>query len=373
LSFFDEDDEPTRTRRAPRPRRAAPAGPTAGVPQQTLWTRRAVAIGGGILVLILLVLVVNACQDSRRKNALRDFNREATALVKQSDDEVGKQFFDTLAQGSSQSPEDLQTQVSSLRVQAENQLQQGIKLDTPGQMTAAAESMLIALELRRDGLDYIAQRISTALGNEGDVADQAIEGIAGEMQAFLASDVLLRTRVTPLVRETLKDQDVVGDPVATSGFLPSLEWLQPSYVADQLGTRISNNGRGRQSQTQIAPGLHGSGLDSTTVDGVTLQPDPAANKVSASGSLEFSVKFTNQGENDEFDIPVTVTLQGEGKPIIGKKTVDTVVKGATATANIALPRKPTAGEVYTVNVEVKPVPGEKKTDNNKSTYNVLFE
>ena len=25
------------------------------------------------------------------------------------------------------------------------------------------------------------------------------------------------------------------------------------------------------------------------------------------------------------------------------------------------------------NVEVKPVPGEKKTDNNKATYNVLFE
>ena len=86
------------------------------------------------------------------------------------------------------------------------------------------------------------------------------------------------------------------------------------------------------------------------------------------------MKFTNQGENDEFDVPVQVTLQGgTGKDITGKETVDTIVAGESATAAIPLSRKPTAGEVYTVNVEVKPVPGEKKTDNNKSTYNVLFQ
>src|SRR3954468_19198302 len=226
LSFFDEDDEPTRTTRV-RPRRAAPAGP-ANVDQQTLVVRRAVALGAGVLVLILLVLVVKACGDSRRKNALRDWNREATQLGRQSDSGVGRQFFDTLGQGSSQSPEDLQTQVSSLRVQAEQQLKQAEDLNTPDQLRGAAQSLLIALELRRDGLDYIAQRVSTALGNEGDVADQAIEGISSQMQAFLASDVLLRSRVTPLTRQALKDDDVVADPVSTNGFMPSFQWLQPS-------------------------------------------------------------------------------------------------------------------------------------------------
>jgi hypothetical protein len=371
LSFFDEDDEQP-TRRAPRPRRAAPAGP-AGVDQQTLMMRRAVAIGAGVLIFIVLVLLVNACQDSRRKNALRDWNREATALVQQSDDEVGTQFFETLRQGASQSPEDLQTQVSSLRVQAETQLDQARELDTPGDLRAAAQSLLISLELRRDVLDYVAQRISTALGNEGDVADQAIEGITGEMQAFLASDVLLRTRVTPLVRDTLKDSDVVADPVGTGGFLPGYDWLDPAFVADQLGTRISANGNNRQRSREVAPGLHGHGLVSSTVNGVTLQPDPAANRVSLQGDLTFQITFANQGENDEFDVPVEVRLEGPGKAIVGKRTVDTVAQGAEATANIALPRRPTAGEVYTVTVEVEAVPGEEKTDNNTSTYNVLFQ
>jgi hypothetical protein len=195
------------------------------------------------------------------------------------------------------------------------------------------------------------------------------------MQSFLASDVLIRARVTPLVHDALKKAGVTDNPFHTNGFLPGFSWLQPAYVADKLGTQLSNGGGGggQSAGKTIAPGLHGTGLTSTVVNGVTLQPDPAANKVPIAGDLTFKVTFANQGDNDEFDVPVTVTLQGSGKPIVGKKTVSTIAKGASATVNIALPTKPTAGEVYTVNVEVKPVPGEKKTDNNKSTYNVLFQ
>ena len=80
MSFFDEDDdEPTtrtrRTVRAPRPRRAAPAG-GAGVDQQTLWTRRAVAIGGGLVVFILLVLLVWAASRVAWVRRARALGRE---------------------------------------------------------------------------------------------------------------------------------------------------------------------------------------------------------------------------------------------------------------------------------------------------------
>jgi hypothetical protein len=369
MSFFDEDDEPTR--RAPRPRRTAPAG-GANLDPQTVWTRRAVAIGVGLLLVIFLAVVINACQDSRRKNALRNYNREAAAIVSQSDTQVGAVFFETLGQAASQAPEDLTSDISSLRATADTNLTQARKLSTPGDVTGAQESLLIALELRRDALQFISERIGTALGNEGDVANQAIEGITGQMQAFLASDVLLRTRVTPLVRDALKESDVVAEPAATEGFLPGFSWLQPDYVADQLGTRLTDTGGGGGNRA-IAPGLHGDGLTSTTINGVTLQPHPAANHVPLEGDLTVVVEFANQGENTEFDVPVQVTVSGgSGKDITGKKTVDTIAAGESATVNIPLSRKPTA-DVYTINVEVKPVPGEKKIDNNKSTYDVLFE
>jgi hypothetical protein len=334
--------------------------------------RRGIALGAGLLILLALVVLLKACQTSRAENALRDYNRDAAALVTQSDDEVGAQFFQTMDQADSESPEDLQTQISSLRVQSETLLQQAEKLDTPGDLEQAQQSLLIALELRRDGLDYIAQRISTALGNEGDVADEAIEQIGGQMQAFVASDVLISARVTPLVRKELEDRDLSGDPVRTKGFIKGLSWLDPSYVADQLGTRLSEGGGNRDPDEPPAPGLHGTGLQSVEVGGVTLQPDPAANRLPAGTDSTFSVTFQNQGENDEFDVVTTVSLQGQGKAIKARKSTDQVAQGAPATVELPLPKKPTPGEVYTVTVEVKAVPGEKKTDNNKQTYNVYF-
>jgi hypothetical protein len=369
MSFFDEDDEPTR--RAPRPRRTAPAGGS-GLDPQTVWTRRAVAVGVGLLLIIFLAVVFNACQDSRRKNSLRNYNREAATVITQSD-EVGAEFFTAMAQGASQQAEDLSSDISSLRATADTNLTQAQKFDTPGEVTGAQESLLVALELRRDALQYISEQITTALGNEGDVANRAIEGITGQMQAFLASDVLLRTRLTPLVRDALEENDVVADPAATEGFLPGFSWLQPEFVAEQLGTRLINTGGGRGNQP-VAPGLHGNGLTSTTINGVALTPgESASNRVPLEGDLAVVVEFANQGENTEFDVQVQVTMQGgSGKDITGKGTVDTIAAGESATVEIPLSSRPIA-DVYAVNVEVKPVPGEKKTDNNKSTYNVLFE
>lgn len=377
MSFFDEDDEPTR--RAPRPRRTAPAGGPS-VDQQTLWTRRAVAIGVGLLLIIFLAVVINACQDSRRKNSLRNYNRSVSEIVARSDNDVGAPFFETLNQGASQSPEDLQTQLSSLRNAADQDLKQAKDLSTPSDLGDAQEALLIALELRRDALQVDSERIATALGNEGDVADQAINDIAGQMQALLASDTLIRTRVKTQIENLLKENDVVATPAAVKGFLTGQQgfsWLQPAFVAGKLGTRLSggsSTGGGNTTTGKPAPGLHGNGLVSTTVNGVTLQPgETGSNKVPLSGDSSFVVEFANQGENNEFDVQVQVTLSGgTGKDITGKKAVDTIAQGESAEVTIPLSRKPSA-DIYTVNVEVKPVPGEKKTDNNKSTYNVLFE
>ena len=45
------------------------------------------------------------------------------------------------------------------------------------------------LEWRRDALEKIAGEIRTALGDEGEAADAAIEQIAGQMEVLMASDV----------------------------------------------------------------------------------------------------------------------------------------------------------------------------------------
>ena len=141
-------------------------------------------------------------------------------------------------------------------------------------MQGAQESLLNALEWRRDGLDYIAQRIRTALGDSGDAADAAIEQIAGQMQVFLASDVAYRTRVVPLITHALDAEEIGGQQIPQSQFLPDLRWLDPATVASQLGQQLSA-GAGRDKNEPTGPGLHGTNIDSVSYGDTTLQPDTA--------------------------------------------------------------------------------------------------
>ena len=330
--------------------------------------RQAIAMGGLVLLAILLFLLVRSCANSRKENGLKDYNREVSSLVRESDTQVGQPFFQLLGQAGDQSPQDLQTNISGYRVQAEAQLKQARSLSVPDEMKGAQQSLLMALEFRRDGLGYIAERIRTALGDEGDAANKAITEITGQMQTFLASDVLYQARVAPFIRRALADEEIGGQRVASSRFLPGIEWLNEDTVAAQLGQQISAGGA---KTGQPAPGLHGTGLDSVTVGNTKLQPD-APNRVPGGADTTFVVRFTNQGENDEFDVKVTLSIEGSGKPIRVSRTIDTVARGATAEASLALGQKPPTGAAVTVDVVVAKVPGEQKTDNNKASYDVLF-
>lgn len=368
LSFFDEDDEPRRT--TPRPRRARPAGPVAA-DSQTLLIRRAVALVGGLLVLILLVIAVNSCRNSQKENALKDYNRQLSAVAGGSVREVGEPFFQLLADSGGGSPQELESAISSLREQAELQYRQVRALDVPGEMRGAQEAALIALEWRQNGLSYISQRIRTALGDEGEAANQAIEEIAGQMQVFLASDVSWQTRVIPFVKGALDDAEIGGQEIARSPFLPDQAWLDPQTVASELDQQLTTEDGGGGEPT--GPGLHGTGLDATSYGDVTLQPG-VSNRLTFTAGQAFTVRFTNQGENDEFDIKVTMRIQGDGggDEITLSDTIPKLVPGESATAELPLEDQPPLDTAVTIRVNVAKVPGEEKVDNNRSEYPALF-
>jgi hypothetical protein len=367
VSFFDEDDEP-RTR-AQRPRRA-PGGDVAA-DQQTLLVRRAVAGVAVVAVLLLLVFVVRSCQSSAKENALKDYNGEVSSIGSESARQVGTEFFRLLNEGGSGSPQDLQTAVSAFQVRADQQLDQAKALDVPDEMRSAQESLLIALEWRRDGLDYIAERIRTALGDQGDAADEAIQQIAGQMQVFLASDVAYETRVRPFIKSTLDDNEIGGQDIAASRFMPSQDWLQAETVASKLGQQLSA-GAGRDKGEPTGPGLHGTNIDSTSYGDTALEPGQP-NQLTYNADTTFAVKFTNGGENDEFDVKVTVKISGgSGKAITLTDTIDQIAPQASATAEFALEDPPPLGSAVTISVRVAAVPGEEKTDNNQAEYQAIF-
>jgi hypothetical protein len=332
--------------------------------------RRAVAVGAGLLILVLLVIAVNSCRSSAHKNSLRDYNRQISEIGANSATQVGAPFFELLTQGGA--PQDLETNISQYRVQAEQQYDQAAKLDVPDDMKGAQQSALIALEWRRDGLDRIASQIRTALGDEGEAADAAIKDIAGQMEVFLASDVAWQTRVVPFIKHALDEGGVAGQKIGSSTFMTNTDWIQPETIASVLDQQLSSGGGGGSGEP-TGPGLHGTGIDSTTYGDVTLQPG-VSNHLTFEPNQPFVVKFTNQGENDEFDIKVTVRISGEtGNPITLSKTVPKLAPQEQATVELPLDRTPPTGSAVNIRTTVAKVPGEEKLDNNRSEYPAIFE
>ena len=315
MSFFDEGDEPTRVRSRPaRPRRPATAarGGGAGAPpdRQTARLRQAVGLGALVILAILIVLGFKGCLDSRKDNALKDYNRNVTAVINDSDQSVGKPFF---------------------------------------------------------------QRMSDGARNSSQTSEAAINSIAGEMQAFLASDVVYAQRVAPLIKDALDKNNVNGQQIAASRFMNDVSWLAPATVASHLGRSASTGSSGTSGQA--APGLHGHGLDSTSIGAVSLQPEApgVVNRPPWSSNPTFTVKFTNQGDNNESNVKISVSVKPtSGKTIAVTKTIGQTTAKQSSTVNIPLGSAPPANSPTTVTVAIAKVNGEKTTSNNRSSYTVIF-
>jgi hypothetical protein len=359
LSFLDEREEAPRRSYS---RRGPPRGP--GTDQQTLLVRRAVAIGGGLLILVLLVLGVRGCLDARKESAFKEYMESVTALLQESNQQ-SNDFFDLLREPGSQGAVDLTNAVNASRSQAEQLVDRAEGEDHPDELNEAQGFLVETLEFRADGIRGIAEQLRTALGDRG--SEQAIERIAAQMRNFDASDVIYSQRFVPAAQEALKDEGLLDEvTVPKSQFLPDIAWLRPQTVSNRLAGVAGGGGA-------VAPGLHGTGLGTVTVQpgGTQLQPG-AATEVKAGSETSFDVQVANQGENDERDVTVKLSITGAGKPITVEEKLDTIAQGETKTVSIPLAAQPATGRPATVKVEIAAVPGEKKTDNNRGTFRVVF-
>jgi hypothetical protein len=364
VSFFDEGDEPR------RPRSRRPAGGLAAPPDpQTARIRQGVAAGVILLVVILLVVGIRGCLNSQKKRSLRDYNREVASLVQESDDQVSKPFFEALSGGAAAGGDtvNLETQVNQVRVVSEDLVKRARRLDVPDDMKPAQSNLLLVLELRRDGLRNIAEKLRSAQGT-GTAAERAVQQITGQMMQFLGSDVIYSQRVIPYLKEGLDKNEITGQTIATSQFLPTIDWLNSQQVAQRLGATVTG---GQQPGGAAAPGTHGHGLTSVTVAGNELSTD-SANRIPASPNLTFTVNFENQAENDERNVVVRVSIEGAGAPITGQATVPTSTAGESSSVDVPLRQAPPTGRPVEIKVVVQPVPGEEDSSNNEQSYPAIF-
>jgi hypothetical protein len=326
-----------------------------------------VAIAGAVVLIFLLFLAVKSCRNAAKQQAFKDYNRDVGAFVQESEDQ-SKGLFDLLEKGG-QSPVELQNTVNGYASEAAQLADRAKDTDHPGELDKAHEYLVETLEFRRDGLKGIADQLPQALGDRG---QEATDAIAAQMRNFDASDVIYSQRFYPRLEAGLKDEGLLeSERPPRSTFLSDIEWLVPSTVADRI-SRIGS-GEGSGSSGPVAPGLHGTGLGTVQVQpgGITLN-EGGATQIKAAPNLSLAVQVANQGENDEKNVTVKVSIRGAGKPIELEEKIPEIATGQTKTVSVPLSSTPPAGQPVTIQVTIAAVPGEKKTDNNKGSFPAVF-
>jgi CARDB len=345
-----EDSTATRRGRRPRPRRRPE--------RQQILLRRGLALGGGILLLILIVLGVKGCLDARKNRALSDYARNVTQIVDETQ-QTSKALFSKLADPGSLSVTEFVAEVNADRGAMVLYAGRVDGLSTPGDMSHAQNALELVYELRSSAMDEIAEKMSTALGDIG--SEQATAVIAREMRTLLGSDVLYASVVRPEINAVLADNGIDDSDVPKSVFLAEdTKWLSESEVAAALGS-VSG------STAASTPGVHGLGLISTGVNGTELTAE-STTSVSGEGTPEVEVEVQNQGESTENGVSVSVAVDG-GAALEGQ--IDSI--GAGESASVSIPLTPAPSGEATLEVKVDTVPGEQVSENNEASYTVAFE
>jgi hypothetical protein len=322
--------------------------------------RRLLALGGALVVLILIVLGVKGCLDARARGAISDYARNVKQIVNETN-QTSKRFFEKLEDPGTLSVTEFASEVDADSSAMANLQTRVEGLSAPGGLGDAQKSLELVYVLRASAMETIAKKMRTALAEAGSA--KAIAAIARQMQTLLAADVVYESVTRPEIDGKLEDEGITGDDVPKSTFVPDgTKWLDEGEVSKALGAVTGSTG----GEEKVGPGLHGLGLLGVSIGGAELTPE-AANSVVSEGTPEVEVEVQNQGESTENGLTVVVIAGGKETT----EEISSLEAGATETAVVPLTPAP-KGET-TLEVEVEPVPGEHVTENNEATYTVNFE
>jgi hypothetical protein len=377
FDFFDEPEtvEATqRGRRLPRrdrtgdggsgdgPRRPPMRAPTGLIPLARLVGLIAIAIA----LVVALVFWVGACQG---KNKHDDYAAYAAKVktIADSSHQLGVEFANKLiSTGLKQGA--LEQGLQQYAQQEQQAYDQAQQIRAPGPLRQIHQQLVDALELRARGLAGLGDALSeTASTKDATVAAQKL---ANRAQLLTASDVVWDELYRGPATQQLATLGVTGVVIPESHFVANPEILSVrsfGILFASLHTGASTGG--------TPSGKHGDGLVSvkTKPQGLTLSTDTATT-VQVSAALAFDVTVEDSGDFQEVNVPVTLTIDAGGTPIVKRKSIQVIQAAQQLTVTFDNFELPTSafGAKATVKVEVGPVPGEINTANNAASYSVFF-
>jgi hypothetical protein len=371
---FFEDEPPTQEatrserlipRRQPRGPQRPPRGPTNLTPLLRLIGLVAFAI----LIVVLLVLWVQSCQEASKEKTYKSYMGKVSEVASSSQ-QVGRSLSQTLlAQGQKQAQ--LEQRIAGLAHQEQLDVQRAQEITPPGTLRDEHDALVQALQYRVSGLTGLA----SALAATASVKDSTRAGtvLAGQMQRLLASDVIYADSFRDPSAAELKRQGVTGTAANGGPLVPSSTFLQSADLVTPtaMATVVSRIRGG--SVTPSQGGLRGTNLVKTVVQPQNQELSTTqTNTIIVRTNMRIEVTVEDSGDSQEANIPVTLTIQQPSGNIIKHAKISFINPGEQKTVTFSNFGAVNFGVQATIKVEVQPVQGETKTDNNSADYPVIF-
>ena len=375
FDFFDEPEtvEATqRGRRLPRRDRSGDGGsgdgpgrpplraPTGLIPLARLVGLIAIAIA----VVVALVFWVGACQG---KNRHADYAAYAAKVktIALSSSQLGVEFANKLiSPGLKQA--DLEQSLQQYAQQEQQAYDQAQQIRAPGPLRRIHQHLIDALELRAKGLAGLGDTLSTTSTKDASTAAQKLTERA---QLLTASDVVWDELYKAPASQELTALGVTGVVIPESHFVTN-----PELVSARSFSVVFSRLHGA-STGGTPSGKHGDGLVSVKVlPQATQLTTSTATTVKVSADLSFVVTVEDSGDFQEPNVPVTLTIDAGGTPIVKRKSIPLIQPAQQQTVTFGNFNLPTSafGAKATVKVEVGAVAGEINTANNSASYTVFF-
>jgi hypothetical protein len=376
FDFFDEPEtvEATqRGRRIPRrdrgggdggggPRRPALQTPTGLIPLARLVGLIAIAIA----IIVGLISWVGACQ-GQSKHA--DYAAYATKVkaIAQSSTQLGQEFATKLS-SSGLKAADLETSLQKYAQQEQQAYDQAQQIRPPGPLRSIHQHLIDSLELRAKGLAALGDAVSQTASTKDVTAAAAT--LNGKAQLLTASDVVWDELYRIPASQELTTRGITGVVIPDSTFITNPELIS----ARSFGVLLPQI-HGGASTGGTPGGKHGDALVSVKVlpQGDTLSTSTATT-VKVSADLSFVATVEDSGDSQEVNVPVTLTIDAGGKPIVKRRTIQLIQPAQQQTVTFGNFDLPTTafGAKATVKVAVGRVHGEVVTSNNSASYTVFF-
>ena len=331
---FDFFEEPETRRRRARERtlrtseaaaRAAPACRAARFAPARA-SRPCCACSGliafAILIVVLLLLWVQSCQEDAKHDAYSDYMTDIGAVGRDSE-RIGRELSDVLTTPGIK-PAELQKQLTGLVQQQEIGADRARNSIRPCRCSTA----------RGVGRGADVSASPARRPRRGVSADSGLEGRGRRRAARLAGGAAHHERrrlgrpLQGAERDRAPSEEISGVEVRTrtSSRRPILR-ARARWCRSGSGSTAPASGStsgtpractGRTSSRSRSPG--GQTLSTTT-----------ENTVEASTDLAFAVTVANGGDSQEVKIPVTLTIQQSPTPIVKKATIDIINPDETKT------------------------------------------